>query len=207
MKELTIRLETEKDYKTIENLVRDAFWNVYKPGCCEHYVLHVLRNAPDFVPELDFVMELDGEPIGQVVFVHAKILTDDGKELPIMTFGPLSIRPDKQRQGYGKILLTHALTKARETGVGAICIEGNIDFYGQCGFVTASERGIRYHSEPKDAVTPYFLLCELQPNFLNGATGTYRPPEIYSVREEDVEAFDRNFPPKRKQKLPGQLFD
>lgn len=152
-------------------------------------------------------MELDGKTIGQVVFIRAKILTDDGKTLPIMTFGPLSIRSDEQRQGYGKTLPTYTLTKTREAGVGAICIEGNIDFYGQCGFGTASERGIRYHGEPKDAVTPYFLLCELQPGGLNGATGTYRPPEIYSVRKEDVEAFDRNFPPKRKKKLPGQLFN
>ena len=127
MKNLIIRLETEKDYKAVENLTREAFWNVYKPGCSEHYVLHTYRSSPDFVSELDFVMEKDGVLIGHVMFVRANIDTDDGRVLPIMTFGPISIHPDYQRQGYGKILLDYALEKAAEMGAGAICIEGNID--------------------------------------------------------------------------------
>ena len=105
----TIRLETPADYAEVEALTREAFWNVYRPGCLEHYVLHCLRNDPDFVPELDFVLEKDGRIIGHVVFVRAEIRTDDGRSIPIMTFGPISIAPDYQRQGYGKILLDYSL--------------------------------------------------------------------------------------------------
>lgn len=206
MKEITIRLETEKDYRAVENLTREAFWNVYKPGCSEHYVLHVLRNDPDFVPELDFVMELDGALIGHVMFMSATIEADDGRSLPIMTFGPISIHPDYKRQGYGKRLLDHALEKATEMGAGAICMEGNIDFYGKCGFVVASTRGIHYHAEPRDEVVPYFLLRELREGFLDGVTGVYHTPKGYYVNDADVEEFDQNFPPKQKLKLPGQLF-
>lgn len=206
MKETTIRLETEKDYRAVENLTREAFWNVYKPGCSEHYVLHVLRKDPDFVPELDFVMELDGALIGHVMFMRATIEADDGRSLPIMTFGPISIHPDYKRRGYGKRLLDYALERATEMGVGAICMEGNIDFYGKCGFVVASTRGIHYHAEPRDEVVPYFLLRELKEGFLDGVTGVYHTPKGYYVNDADVEEFDKNFPPKQKLKLPGQLF-
>ena len=104
-KNLIIRLETKDDYRAVENLTREAFWNVYRPGCMEHYVLHCLRDDPAFVPELDFVMELNGELIGQVIYVRSEIDCDDGRKVPIMTFGPISIAPAYKRQGYGKRLL------------------------------------------------------------------------------------------------------
>jgi len=62
---IVIRLEEKSEYRKVENLVRDSFWNVYRPGCLEHYVLNQLRNDPAFVPELDFVMYQEGELIGQ----------------------------------------------------------------------------------------------------------------------------------------------
>lgn len=207
MKNLTIRLEKETEHRAVENLVREAFWNVYKPGCAEHYVMHVLRDDPAFVPELDLVMELDGVLIGQVMFMRAQIQADDGRTLPIMTFGPIGIHPDYKRRGYGKILLDYALDKAASMGVGAICMEGNIDFYGKCGFVVASTQGIHYYAEPRDEVVPYFLIRELKEGFLDGVTGVYHTPKGYFVDDEDVEDFDKSFPPKQKLKLPGQIFD
>lgn len=201
----TIRLETPADYNTVENLTREAFWNVYRPGCLEHYVLHLFRNRPEFVKELDLVLEIGGQIIGHVMFVRAEITTDDGRSLPIMTFGPISIHPDYQRKGYGKILLDYALEKAAEMGVGAVCMEGNIDFYGKCGFDVASKSGIHYYAEPREDVVPYFLLRQLQEGFLEGVTGVYRTPEGYFVDETEAEEFDRQFTPKIKLKLPGQL--
>ncbi|MEG2234722.1 MAG: N-acetyltransferase, partial [Oscillospiraceae bacterium] len=144
--EYSIRLETPADYRVVETLTREAFWNVYRPGCSEHYVLHTYRNREDFVRPLDFVMEKDSEIIGHVMFARAKIQTDDGIELPIMTFGPISIAPEYQRKGYGKALLDYALEQATKMGAGAICMEGNIDFYGKCGFVVASTKGIHYYA-------------------------------------------------------------
>ena len=78
-----IRQETEADYSTVENLTREAFWNVYRPGCTEHYVLHRYRDDPAFVPQLDLVMELDGEPIGQIIYVRSHIDADD-RQHPVL---------------------------------------------------------------------------------------------------------------------------
>ena len=204
--DVIIRRETPADYTAAEHLTREAFWNVYRPGCTEHYVLHVLRDDPAFVPELDLVMERDGQLIGHIMYMRAHILSDDGRKLPVMTFGPLSIRPDLQRRGYGKLLLDRSMKKARELGAGALCIEGNIAFYGKSGFVEAGICGIRCHGMPENEPAPYFLLKELEKGFLKGITGVYYTPEGYFVDEEKAEEFDRDFPPREKLKLPGQLF-
>ena len=201
----TIRLETPDDYAETENLVREAFWNVYRPGCLEHYVLHTYRNSEDFVPELDFVMEMDGRLIGQVMYVRTAIEADDGRRIPIMTMGPIGILPEYKRRGYGKALLDYSMEKAKEMGAGALCFEGNIDFYGKSGFVLASTRNIHYFAEPREEVVPYFLLKELTEGYLDGVEGTYHTPQGYFVDEAEAEEFDKRFPPKQKLKLPGQL--
>ena len=201
-----IRLERKDEHREIENLVRESFWNVYRPGCLEHYVLHTLRDDEAFVPELDFVMEKDGRPIGQNVFVKAKIQSDDGSEIPIVTMGPICITPELKRKGYGKILLDYSLEKAAEMGFGAVCFEGNIDFYGKSGFTFASKFGIRYHGLPEDADSSFFVCRELIPGYLDGITGEYATPQGYFVDEAAAEEFDKAFPHKEKLKLPGQLF-
>jgi len=201
-----IRLEKTEEYRETENLVRESFWNVYRPGCLEHYVLNQLRNDPAFVADLDFVMEKDGRIIGQNMFMHATIQADDGRKIPIMTMGPICITPELKRQGYGKILLDYSLEKARKLGCGAVCFEGNIDFYGRSGFTFASDFGIRYHGLPEGADASFFLCKELIPGYLNDITGEYATPQGYFVDETAAEEFDKEFPYKEKLKLPGQLF-
>lgn len=203
---ITIRLERKEEYREVENMVRESFWNVYRPGCMEHFMLHELRKDVAFVPELDFVMELDGTLIGQNMFMRAAICADDGQTVPIMTMGPICIAPAYKRQGYGKILLDYSVEKARELGCGALCLEGNIDFYGKSGFTYASRYGIRYHGVPEGEDVPFFLCRELQRGYLDGITGVYAPPEGYFVAEEAVEAFDKQFLYKEKKKFPGQIF-
>lgn len=206
--EIKIRREEKKDYRIVENLVRESFWNVYRPGCTEHYVLHHMRDYEGFIPELDFVIEKDGIIIGQNVFVHAHIDSDDGRKIPIMAMGPICIAPEYKRQGYGKILLDYTVERAKEFGCPALCFEGNILFYGKSGFTYASEFGIRYHDLPEGADSSFFLCKELVPGYLEGITGEYTPPECYFVAEknhEDFEAFDAEFPVKEKKILPGQL--
>ena len=110
--DILIRRETPADFAAAEHLTREAFWNVYRPGCTEHYVLHVLRSDPAFVPELDLVMEKSGKLIGHIMYMHSAIQTDDGREVPTMTFGPISIHPEFQRQGYGKKLLDFSMEQA-----------------------------------------------------------------------------------------------
>ena len=202
----TIRPEKTEDRRPVENLVREAFWNVYRPGCSEHYVIHVLRDDPAFVKELDFVMEKDGRLIGQNMFMKTVVEGDDGRPIPVLTMGPIGITPDLKRQGYGKALLDHSLEKAAEMGFGAVLFEGNIDFYGKSGFDYAREFGIRYHDLPEDADDSFFLCKELVPGYLDDVTGVYQTPQGYYVEDADVEEFDKGFPPKEKLKLPGQIF-
>ena len=204
--DLNIRLEREDEYREVENLVREAFWNVYRPGCSEHYVIHVLRSDPAFVRELDFVMELNGRLIGQNMFMRTIINADDGRVIPVLTMGPIGIIPDLKRRGYGTALLNYTLEKAKELGFGAVLFEGNIGFYGKSGFTYAREFGIRYHDLPEDADSSFFLCKELSPGYLNGVTGVYQTPQGYYVDDREVEEFDRNFSPKKKLKLPGQIF-
>ncbi|MBE6751550.1 MAG: N-acetyltransferase [Ruminococcaceae bacterium] len=204
--DLIIRNERKDEQREVENLVRESFWNVYRPGCLEHYVLNQLRNDKAFIHELNFVMEKDGKIIGQNMFMHAVIKADDGRDIPILTMGPICIANELKRQGYGKILLDYSLEKATEMGFGAICFEGNIGFYGKSGFTYASEFGIRYHDLPADADASFFLCKELKNGYLKGVTGEYTPPQGYFVNEDDAENFDKQFSPKEKLKLPTQLF-
>ena len=205
-KDYIIRPEKEEDYGAVENLIRESFWNVYRPGCSEHYVIHVLRGDPAFVKELDFVMERNGELIGQNIFMRTVVRADDGREIPVLTMGPICITPPLKRKGYGKALLDYSLEQAKAMGFGAVLFEGNIGFYGKSGFDYAGKFGIRYHDLPEDADASFFLCKELIPGYLNGITGVYQTPQGYYVKDEDVEEFDKKFPPKVKLKLPGQLF-
>ena len=216
---MNIRLEETKDYREVENLTREAFWNVYRPGCTEHYVLNQYRTNPDFIPELDFVMERlrvgdgtsgmeDNKIIGHVMFSKAEIILDDGTHFPSWTFGPISIHPDYKRKGYGLKLLKYAIDKAKEMGIGLLQMEGNIVFYKHAGFDLASKMKIHYHAEPRDSEVPYFLAQELIPGYWGNREGTYCPPKGYFVADENPEAFEvyeATFPQKEKLRLPGQL--
>ena len=224
---MIIRLEEPKDYREVENLTREAFWNVYRPGCTEHYVLNQYRTNPDFIPELDFVMErqrvgdgtsgiIDGRIIGHVMFSKAEIALDSphsqggdgGGSFPSWTFGPISIHPDYKRKGYGLKLLNYALIKAKEMGIGLLQMEGNIGFYKHAGFDLASKLNIHYHDMPKDEDVPFFLAQELISGYWGNREGTYCPPKGYFVADENPEAFEAyeaTFPQKEKLRLPGQL--
>ena len=206
MKNLNIRNEKREDHREVENLVRESFWNVYRPGCLEHYVIHKLRDDAAFIPELDFVMELEGKLIGQNMFMKANIKADDGRDIPIMTMGPICIAPQLKRKGFGKILLDYSLERAKNFGCKAVCFEGNIDFYGKSGFTFASNFGIRYHGLPEGEDASFFLCKELEEGYLDGITGEYATPKGNYVDENEAEEFDKNFPPKEKLKLPRQLF-
>jgi Predicted acetyltransferase len=203
----TIRSEKKEEHREVENLIRESFWNVYRPGCSEHYVIHVLRDDPAFVQQLDFVMEQDGSLIGQNMFMKTVINADDGRVIPVLTMGPICITPELKRKGYGKAILDYSLEKATELGFGAVLFEGNIGFYGKSGFDYARNLGIRYHDLPEGADDSFFLCKELISGYLNGITGVYQTPQGYYVDDADVEEFDRNFPPKEKRKLPGQIFE
>ena len=202
---MTIRLEEPKDYRKVEELTREAFWNKYRPGCMEHYVLHRYRGRPEFVKELDYVMEEEGRLVAHIMYSRAQITADDGRIIPIMVFGPVSVLPEKQGGGRGGRLIRYTLELAEKMGCGAVAITGDPDYYHRFGFVSGSKLGVWYDGIPRGEEAPFFMVKELKEGFLKGVTGVYRDPEGYFVEDADVKAFDAGFPPKEKKKLPGQL--
>lgn len=203
---IVIRLEEKSEYRKVENLVRDSFWNVYRPGCLEHYVLHKLRNDPAFVPELDLVMYQDGELIGQNMFMRTAIASDDGRSIPIMTMGPICIKNEYKRKGYGKILLDYSLEKAAALGCGALCFEGNIDFYGKSGFREASEYGIRYHGLPEGEDASFFLCRELILDILTELPENMQHRKAISLMSRKRKSLTRTFPTRKKRNCRDRFF-
>lgn len=204
MVDYQIRPVRPEEYRAVEDLVRDAFWNVYRPGAIEHYLIHVLREAEGYDPALDLVAEKDGALIGQSLCMRAEILSDDGRVLPALCLGPIGIAPAWQRQGFGKRLLDETIARAAAFGYGAICLEGNSAFYEKSGFVRGDSLGLRCRDDD-GSMAPYFLVRELRAGYLNGVRGEYGPPAAYFVDEAEAEKFDAQFSPKEKKRLPGQL--
>ncbi|MDO5690308.1 MAG: N-acetyltransferase [Tissierellia bacterium] len=202
---MNIRCEVPQDYREVENLTREAFWNVYRPGCSEHYILHRFRNDPDFIESLSFVLEEEDRIIGHIMYARAFVDSDDGQRIPIAVFGPISILPAYQGRGYGTELIRHSLTKASSMGIGAVAITGNPDYYQRFGFVSGSSMGIHHSAVPREEEAPFFMIKELTEGYLENITGTYKDPAGYQTDELDVDSFDIRFPPKEKRVLPGQL--
>lgn len=186
--DLTIRLETSEDFLVVERLTRDAFWNKYRPGCLEPYVLHQFRKSENFVKELSLVLELNGRIIGHIMFAKSKIICKD-KVVPVLTFGPFSILPQEQGKGYGKILLDYAMNKAMTLGATILAIEGDPDLYAHFGFVKGKSVGIIYAEDPS---ADYFLVKELCPNALSTSPGKYYDPKEYFVDENDAVEYIKN---------------
>ena len=203
---MNIRREEEKDYREVEELTREAFWNKYRPGCTEHFILHRYRDDPDFVPELDYVIEENGRIAAHMMYARAVIVGDDGTGLPVLVFGPVSVLPELQGTGYGSKLIEFTLSQAAKLGYGAVAITGDENYYGRFGFESGSSRGVYYAEMPREEQSPFFMVTELIPRYLGGFTGTYTDPPGYICEEADVDEFDKGFSPKKKKKLPGQLF-
>ena len=168
----TVRLENKEDWKEVEILTREAFWNKYHPGCSEHYILNQFRSRPDFVKELDYLIEENGRILAHIMYCHSEILCDDGRVIPIITFGPVSVLPEYQGKGYGSKLIRFTMGKALELGYGALAITGNPDYYRRFGFVSGHSMHIYYAAVPRDDEAPFFMVKELQPGYLAGVIGT-----------------------------------
>ncbi len=193
--QISIRQTEVSDYKETENLMRESFWNHYSPGCSEHYLLHIMRKNPDFVPELDFVSVVDDKIVANVVYMKSLIETDSGTTQEVLSLGPIAVHPDYQRIGIGKMLIEHSRDIARQMGFRAILLCGDPDYYSSCGFVPAETLGIR------TADNMYFAalqVYELYENALMEAQGRYYEHEIYFVDDKDVMEFDNRFPQKEK---------
>lgn len=196
-----IRHETADDYYIVENVTREAFWNLYKPGCEEHLIVHKLREHPDYIPELSFVIEENDEIIGSIFYSHSKVLEENGKEHKTITFGPVSILPKYHRQGFGRKLILHSIEEAKKLGYSAIII-GGFPYHYQCyGFVGAKKYGI---SMPDKEFYTGIMALPLYEGALDHVSGCVFFSKGMYIDENDVEVFDSKFPKKEKQILPCQ---
>jgi putative acetyltransferase len=199
--ELDIRTENRAQARAVEELTREAFWNVHVPGCNEHFVLHQLRQSADFVPELDFVAVRGERVIGNIVYSLARVLDGAGKSHRVLTFGPLSVHPDFQRQGIGSALVRHSLAVAKTLGQPAVCIYGDPRYYHRFGFRCAERFDIRT-SDGKFAVA--LLALELSDGALRAIQGRFVESPAFEVNEIEFEGFERTFPHKEKLATPSQ---
>lgn len=198
-----IRLETEKDYREVENLAREAFWNLSVPGCHEHYFVHILREHKDFLPELDYVIEADGKIIGSIMYTKAKLIDEKGLEKPVLTMGPICIHPDYQRKGYGKVLLEYTFSKVKALGYDTIINFGNPDNYVARGYKSCKRYNVCFEGD----VFPAALLVKtLNDNVFDGRKWFYHPSDAEELCNdaEAVEDFDKLFPHKDKAWQPSQ---
>lgn len=201
MERLIIRNETEKDYRIVEDITRDAFWNLHAPGCDEHYLVHNMRNHEDFISELDFVVELDGKVIGNVMYTKAKLIDEIGKEKSVLTFGPISILPEYQRRGFGKRLLDFSFDKALELGYDAVVIFGNPVNYVSCGFKSCKKYNICLEN---DVFPTAMLVKELKSNVFDGKKWYYHESSVYKIDSNEAMEFDKLFKTKDKKYQPSQ---
>ncbi len=198
-----IRLETKNDYREVENLAREAFWNLSFPGCDEHYFIHVMRDHESFIPELGYVLEKDGKIIGNIMYTKGKLADENGSEKSVLTMGPLCIHPDYQRKGYGKALLEYTFIKAAELGYDTIINFGNPDNYVARGYKSCKKYNICFEGD----VFPAALLVKvLKENALDGRKWFYHPSNADEPcgDADAVAEFDRLFPPKEKAWQPSQ---
>ena len=198
---LNIRNERESDYKIVEDITRKAFYNVYVPGCMEHYLVHIMREHEDFIPELDFVIELDGQIVGNIMYTKAKLTDEAGAEKEIVAFGPVSILPKYQRKGYGKMLIEHSLKRAAELGYEAVVIMGSPANYVGSGFQCCRKYNICVEKEKYPAA---MLVKELKPGALDGKLWFYSDSPVMNVDEREAQAFDDGLEKMEKKWMPSQ---
>lgn len=193
--DMELRPERPSDYRETENVIREAFWNHYAPGCNEHYMVHIMRDCPTFVPELNYVAVHDGRIIGHAVYLKSVIKGDDGKDYEVLSLGPIAIAPEYQRKGVGGRLIERTRQLARKMGFRAILLCGDPDYYTRQGFVPAEQLGIR---TAEDMYAVFLHVCELYENALSGIRGRYIEDSIYEVDESAAAGFDREFPEKER---------
>jgi len=198
---IRIRNEEESDYETVEKITRQAFWNLYVPGCNEHYLVHVMRSHEDFVPELDLVIEVNGQVIGNIMYTKAKLVDESGNEKEILTFGPVCIIPEYQRMGYGKMLIEDSFKRAVALGYDVIVIFGNPGNYVGRGFKSAKKFNVCLEN---DIFPSAMLVKELKPDVLDGRKWVYYDSPVMKIDEKDAERFDESLEKMEKKFQPSQ---
>lgn len=200
-KEIKIRNEEESDYQRVEEITRKCFWNLYIPGCNEHYLVHVMRSHEDFLPALDLVIEVDNQIIGNIMYTRAKLIDETGAEKEILTFGPVCILPEYQRKGYGKKLIEYSFELAVALGYDVIVIFGNPNNYVSRGFKSCKRYNICLEN---DIYPSAMMVKELKPEVLDGRKWVYHQSPVFEIDEQEAERFDAGLESLEKKYQPSQ---
>ena len=198
---IKIRNEEETDFEKVEEITRKSFWNLYIPGCIEHYLVHVMRSHKDFLPELDLVIEADNQIIGNIMYTRAKLIDESGEEKDILTFGPVCILPEYQRKGYGKILMERSFEQAAVLGYDVIVIFGNPNNYVNRGFKSCKKYNICLENGTYPAA---MMVNELKQEALDGRKWVYYDSPVMKINEQEAERFDEGFESLEKKYQPSQ---
>ena len=198
---ITIRNEEPSDYQEVEKLTRRAFYNMYVPGCMEHYLVHIMRGHDDFIPELDFVLEFDGRIVGNIMYTKARLVDEAGEEKEILTFGPVSVDPEYQRRGYGRMLMEHSFEKAKEMGYDVIVIVGSPANYVGRGFKSCKKYNVCLENGKFPAA---MMVKELVPEALDGRKWAYYDSPVMAVSEEEARRYDDTLEKMEKKYQPSQ---
>ena len=198
---IIIRNEKKEDWELVERITRQAFYNLYVPGCVEHYLVHIMREHEDFIPELDFVLELDGQVIGNIMYTKAKLTDENGTEKEILTFGPVSIHPAYQRMGYGKMLMEHSFQAAIQLGYDTIVILGSPANYVSRGFKCCKKYNVCIENGKYPAA---MMVKELIPHKLDDHKWLYQDSPVMAISKEEAERYDDTLEPMEKKYLPSQ---
>lgn len=198
---IIIRNEKKEDWELVERITRQAFYNLYVPGCVEHYLVHIMREHEDFIPELDFVLELDGQVIGNIMYTKAKLTDENGTEKEILTFGPVSIHPAYQRMGYGKMLMEHSFQAAIQLGYDTIVILGSPANYVSRGFKCCKKYNVCIENGKYPAA---MMVKELIPHILDDHQWLYQDSPVMAISKEEAERYDDTLEPMEKKYLPSQ---
>ena len=196
---MELRLENEKDYLEVENLTRDAFWNVYRPGCNEHLVIHNLRQSDSFIKDLDYVLIENNQIVGNIVYSKMFVGLEKKMSNEVISFGPISVHPDFQRKGIGKKMIEYTLNKAKNLGYKAVLITGNNNYYNPLGFESASRYNIYLPDMSEDDEAVYFMAKELEEGYLNNISGIYDFDTCFDADENELETFEQKFSRKVKR--------
>jgi len=201
MNSITLRPESSADHRRVEWITREAFWNLHRPGCDEHYLAHVLRKSPDFIPDLDFVALLDDLPVGNIMYARSRVISLVGQAIEVLTFGPVSVLPPYQSLGIGSRLIRHTLALAKDMGYSVVVIYGDPLYYSRFGFQPAEDYALR---SAEGYFSPALQILELVPGTAKALSGRFHEADAYHLDITAAEAIDKLFEPKEKLETPSQ---
>ncbi len=200
--DIKLRLESKQDYRNVENITREAFWDIYKPGCDEHLIVHQLRKTSAFIKELDYIACSNELIVGNIMYSVAKVINEQNQEFEVLCMGPLCVLPAYQRKGIGALLINESIEKAKHLNYKAVFIYGNPHYYHRFGFKNAE----KFHIQTAIGTNiEAFMALELYEGSLNGSSGRFYEDKAFEVSEKELQDFDKEFQYKEKHMFKKEL--